>query len=94
MSNLRVALGSAGKRALGSTREGFNHLKAALANLRPAELATVADDGTEPEVKEHLSDRSISSQLLRISAVAVALKALHYFVDRKFAFLLTSVLPF
>lgn len=76
-----AAITSLGQRVLNTARQGFSHLKESLSNLRSAEAGS---DDSDLEVKEHLSEKGLSVHLLRVSVLAVAFKALHYFVNRKY----------
>ncbi|KAK3913306.1 ADP-ribosylation factor-like protein 6-interacting protein 6 [Frankliniella fusca] len=91
MSNLLATAGSYGKRVLSAARDGFAQLQQRLGGVRSARPADdEAVDGDFSEVKDHLSERSITSQLLRISLVALLLKALHTVADRKWLLAVSS----
>src|SRR2546425_737954 len=94
MSNLLVSTGSYVKRVLSTTRACFARLHEGLEGLRSAQPADdEAVDGDTAEVKEHLCERSISVQLLRISLVALLLKVLHSFVDRRYHLMYSKCTP-
>lgn len=84
------SLKALGQRVLGTTREKVVFLKEGLAS-RWSETAAAADaadadtsEDADTEVKELLSEQTLSFNLLRLSVAAVAFKALHYLVKRKY----------
>lgn len=91
----RAAIESFGTRVLNTTRLGLAHLRAAFDKLRPVPVEQADGEG-DVEVKELLNEKAlekgISSQLLRISVVAISFKALHYFVGREWLLTVASVI--
>lgn len=79
------SLKALGQRVLGTTREKVVSLKEGLAS-RWSESAADADtsEDADTEVKALLSEQGLSINLLRLSVAAVAFKALHYLVKRKY----------